>query len=154
MASTVFAFRSGRSHKNIDPQLLGEALEKLRLEKGRLVPEDVVEAARAEDHPAHNGLTWDEGAAAHKCRLNEARQLIVSVRILNGPTAVPVPAYISVRNAEHGRSYMPSAVVLSDDELKMRALDEVRACIESLERKYAHYRQAAEALAALRRNVG
>ena len=43
---------------------------------GLLKPEDVVEAARPANSPLHTRFTWDDSAAAHQFRLEQARTLI------------------------------------------------------------------------------
>ena len=57
-------------------------LEDIRKQNGGvLTPEVVLEAATPLDSPLHNEFTWDDGEAAHKQRLHEARCLIKNIRI-------------------------------------------------------------------------
>ncbi len=48
---------------------------------GKLTPEQVIEAAADESSALHGCFTWDDSEAAAKYRLDEARELIRSVRI-------------------------------------------------------------------------
>ncbi len=48
---------------------------------GKLTPEQVVEAASDESSALHSCFTWDDSEAAARWRLDEARELIRSVRI-------------------------------------------------------------------------
>lgn len=48
---------------------------------GRLTPEDVVAAAADPASPLHGAFDWDDAAAAAKWRIEQARELIRSVRI-------------------------------------------------------------------------
>jgi hypothetical protein len=153
--ANVFDFRPGRSVKNVNPQALGEWLERLRSKSGgQLTPDIVVEAAADPDSPGHAGFEWDDTAAARQHRLAQARRLIVSVRVINPPTARPIVAFVSVRTPEHGRNYVPTVEAMSDEEMKTRVLAEVRVFIESMERRYAHFAEAAALLAGLKKNVG
>lgn len=152
--SNVYAFRSGRSLKNVNPQAVGMELERIRQEKGQLQAADVLEEAHNPESPLHEAFEWDDSLAAAEHRLGQARRLIVSIRVLNGPTQRPVPCYVSVRSPEVGRSYMPVAEVLSDDQLRARLLDDVRVAIETLERKYSAFVGVADLLNNLRRSVG
>ena len=61
-----------------------EALQELRAienRAGRLTPEQVVNAAADESSALHDCFTWDDSDAAAKWRLDEAREIIRSVRI-------------------------------------------------------------------------
>jgi len=68
-----------------------------RLEKaGRLTPEAVVTAARNPKSPLHGCFTWSIRQAAQKRWLDEARELIRSVRIEVRTTewTVEIPRYV------------------------------------------------------------
>jgi hypothetical protein len=82
---------------------LRDQLEQVRKDYGRLTPRNVVDAARKPDHPLHRRFEWNDGVAAEKYRLVQARQLIRTVRCsfvspTSGPTSVrafhsvPVPS--------------------------------------------------------------
>lgn len=49
---------------------------------GVLTPAAVVDAARDESHPLHDRFEWDDSKAAEAHRLNQARVLIRSVRVV------------------------------------------------------------------------
>jgi|SRR5580700_942057 hypothetical protein len=152
--SRIFLFNQGHSVKGLSPQVIGETLEEIRQRNnGVLKAEVVLEEASAEDHALHNGFTWDDSAAAHKHRLNEARRLITSVRVVNGTTQKPIRAFINVRTAEHGRCYTDSIEAMSDDELRTRIMVEARQMIESLERRYSHLVEVGDILDRLKKSV-
>lgn len=150
----VFDFRPGRALKGVNPQQVGVELERIRAEKGKLVAEDVLEAASDPESPLHEAFTWDDSAAAHQHRLTEARRLIVSIRVLNSPAGKPTIAFVSVKTPDVGRTYMPTTEAMSDDELKVRVLAEIRQALEGIERRYAHFAEVAELIGRLKKNVG
>ncbi len=150
----VFAFRSGHSVKNVNPQSVGEELERIRAVHGTLTAALVLEAAVAPENPLHQAFEWDDSAAATAHRLNQARRLIVSIRVLNGPIQSPIPAFVSVRTPDAGRNYVPSMEALSDEQLRLRVLSEIQQFAEAMQRRYANYQAAAEVIARLRANVG
>ncbi len=152
--SNKYDFRSGRSIKNVNPQAVGEELEKLRSEHGQLTPAVVVDAAKDPESPLHAAFEWDTEAAAQQYLLQQARRLIVSIRILNAPTAKPTIAYVSVKVPEVGRSYVPTVEAMTDENLRVRVLTEIRTFLESIERRYAHFAEVATLLAPLRSSVG
>ncbi len=90
----------------------------VRKEYGTLTPANVVEAARAEDHPLHDRFEWDDAAAGEKYRLAQARQLIRVVRetytdVRGRPT--DVRTFHAVPRAEGGMAYEPLDEIVRDD---------------------------------------
>jgi hypothetical protein len=74
-----------------------EALEALAAANdGRLEPEAVVEAARDRESPLHSYFTWSNREAADKRRLDEARELIRSFKlvVIDRSISFEVPKYI------------------------------------------------------------
>lgn len=59
-----------------------KALQEIESRTGRLTPESVVDAARDPEHPLHECFTWNNTDAAHAYRLDQARKLIASVRVV------------------------------------------------------------------------
>lgn len=73
------------------------ALEALRKEgKGRLTAERIVRAAAAKSHPLHGEFIWDDKRAAHRQRLNRARELIsyVTIVVVHRPNRILAPYYV------------------------------------------------------------
>jgi hypothetical protein len=155
MAKTVFVFTSGRSVTGLSAQVVGESLEEIRTQhEGVLKPEHVVNAAQEETHPLHTVFTWDDTEAARLHRLNEARRVISTVRVVTPANSQPVKAFVSVRTPNKGRGYIPLLDALSDEEIKVRVILEIKVAIESLERKYAAFSAAAEVLERLKKAAG
>ena len=75
---------------------IAAALEALRDYDGLLHTDAVVEAARDPDSILHNHFTWDDSEAADKYRIEEARDLITSVKvsIRLGPTLIRAVCYV------------------------------------------------------------
>lgn len=115
-----------------------EVLEGIYYERGRLTPVDVVEVARDADHPLHGRFTWDDGEAADKWREAEASHLIrttkVSVQIVQDgkPRMVSVRAFPSIT----GEDYMPLDIVMERPDYESALLEEMKADIRELKRKY------------------
>ncbi len=68
--------------------------------RGRLTPEQVVDAARSSKSALHKCFTWDDSEAAHKWRIDEARELIRSVRIEVVVEDRPIRSIVYVRDPE------------------------------------------------------
>lgn len=151
----VFTFRPGRSISGCNPQSVGEELERIRQEhNGILKAEDVLAEAKDDGSPLHGAFTWDDGEAAMLHRLNEARKLIVSIRVFSPTVAKPVPCFVNVRTPDRGRGYLPTVEALTDEDLRVRVMMEIQVAIEAIERKYAHYREITDILDRVKKAAG
>lgn len=126
----IYQFKQGATYKGIDAQQAGEALEEIRIShKGELRPEDVVKSAKAKGSPLHGAFTWDDSKAASEFRLQEARQLIRSVVLVEGKDC-DLPAFWNVIVAttnnqgepEKRRYYQSAKVIASNLEEYQSAL--------------------------------
>ncbi|MFQ3666657.1 MAG: hypothetical protein SNJ79_11630 [Sphingomonadaceae bacterium] len=129
-------------------------LARLHDEAGALNPEAVVVAAADPSSPLHDLFEWDDTAAAHQHRLNQARNLIrVAVRVIPQVNKGPVRAYVSIgtlRGTPTG-SYLSTVRVLDDEDLRLQALDDALATMKGLHRRYGYLPELApvwDALAA------
>ena len=152
--SNVYKFREGHSVKGITAQDVGLELEAIRTRHGSLTPQSVVKEARSEESPLHSCFTWNNDEAAEQYRLHEARRLIVSIRIVNGPASPVVPVYVSITTPEKSREYRPTTEVMSDEKIKERFMDELRRFIETLERKYKGLRDLDDVLERMKQVAG
>lgn len=109
-------------------------------EFGAMTPEVVVQAARPDDHPLHPYFTWEDVDAAEKFRLWQARQLIARVRVevtVSPKKVVRVRGFTSVPVGGGERVYMPVTDVASDPDLSRSVIEEMRAEVAALRRRYA-----------------
>ena len=96
------------------------ALEELET-KGRLVPTAVVEAAADPDSPLHNYFTWDNDEAAKAYRLEQARRLIRSIRvvIVEEDVRIVTPKYVrDVSREPSEQGYIAVREVVRDPEMQ------------------------------------
>ena len=103
--------------------------------KGVLTPEIIVQAAQNEDNPLHNQFDWNDSSAAHKHRLDIARQLLRAVRFEVRTTKHvfnAVPSYIHNPSADYfEQSYIN--IETTDRETKREVLlDEVERVISMI----------------------
>ena len=104
---------------------------RLRLEQlaragsGRLTPEAVLEDAKRKDSPLHQHFEWDTKKAAHSWWLQQARDLIRSVRVevVTENKMVSVVAFVRDPSAASGeQGYVPIARLQNDRDLARTAL--------------------------------
>jgi len=67
---------------------------------GRLTPDLVVEDAQNPDSPLHELFEWNDGVAGHKYRIEQARQVITSVRVVITTEHKTVSTVFYVRDPE------------------------------------------------------
>jgi hypothetical protein len=110
---------------------------------GRLDADLLVEVATPEDSPLHERFVWDDAIAGHKFRLNQARQLIRSVRVvfkesdgINLPQHFRVYSSIPINGNE--RTYVRTEEALQDPFQRQILLRQMRREMAALHQKYAH----------------
>jgi hypothetical protein len=87
-----------RTYRGIAPRTIYNTLEKLRKRSGgKLKTKSIVDEARPESSPIHNGFTWDDEKAAELRREWEARMLVKSIVIIREEGEDPRPAFVTVR---------------------------------------------------------
>ena len=102
---------------------------------GTLPPERVVEAARPEGSALHAYFDWDDRVAGDKWRLQQARELIRSVRIsIPNQPPVEVRAFVSLAaDRASGLGYRAMQEVMSNEFLRRQLAEEML----SMSRKWA-----------------
>jgi hypothetical protein len=122
---------------------LKEQLEQIYRREGALTPAIVVKEASDPEHPLHPRFNWDDETAAHSYRLNQAAELIRSVKVKfregtekEGPRFVR--AFHSLPN-EEARVYEPLDEILADP-LKLRMLtQQMKRDWVAMKRRYSDF---------------
>jgi hypothetical protein len=124
--------------KGADPQVIGEALERVATENaGRLTPQATVEAARPRGHALHRFFEWRQKEAAEKYRLSQARHLIGCIRIVDDAAPQPAYAYVSiVAEKGNGRAYVPAHQVITSAFFQAQAFKQAERDLLALENRY------------------
>jgi hypothetical protein len=130
-------------------------LAQIQEQHGTLRAEDVIEFARNENTALHAEFEWDDSAAAHQYRLEQARKIIrISVQVL--PTArgnVTVPMYVSLTSdrIQPGGGYRRLEDVMSDTTLRQQYLEQALTEFERVRRKYQTLQELAPIFTAIER---
>jgi ADP-dependent phosphofructokinase/glucokinase len=143
---TTYAFDGavpGRA-KRADPQVIGEALETIRLENGgELHPQAVVADARDAKSPLHRYFEWDDKKAAEAHRMDQARALIRSVRVIDDKDEKSRPAFLSIRS-DVGIGYHSIRDVLNSHDLRQRLLEQAQRDLDAWTARYRELREIVE----------
>jgi hypothetical protein len=145
-------YRWGAKAYAADPRIIGATVASIAEQHGACRPQDLVEVARDEDHPAHKLFTWDDTTAATNWRTHEARRVInCLVVVVEG--AEPAPAFVSVGHTSateaDGAGYRPISVVVADPAYRQEALEEALGRLNALRRRYEAIQALAPVWAAL-----
>lgn len=130
---------------------LREQLEEVRDATGTLTPRGVVEAARPEDAPLHGRFNWDDQEAAELYRIDQARELIRSVKVQyvdsKGAPAT-VRGFVSVMRPDSmTREYRPVEDVAEDPFSRKLLLQEADREWRAFKQKYSHLSEFMEQVA-------
>lgn len=100
------------------------AIKALEDRAGRVTAEDLVAAARDRKHPLHGDFEWDDHKAAHQYRLNQARQLISSVRVVMTVETkqMAIVGYVRDPEAAPLQGYRAVAKIRSERDVAVEAL--------------------------------
>lgn len=121
--------------RKVDAAAVNAELERIESARdGKLLPSDLVEAARDPSSALHALFDWNDSEAANRWRLHQASQIIRDLRIVY-ENKEPQRIRVNV-TTDAGRAYVPIRLLTAGDALralKLRMREEVRA----LQRRYA-----------------
>lgn len=137
-----------------DAQIIGEELNRIRLEVGgELEPKAVVERARDAKNPLHDHFEWDDSKAAASYRLDQARNLIRIVRVIDEDADEGTSrAFVSV-NGKNGVSYRSIDDVKQSRDLQAAVLEAAERDLEAFERRYRELKDICQIVATARESV-
>lgn len=137
-----------------DPQVIGDALEKIRTANdGRIQPKAVVESARSQKNPLHKHFEWDDSVAAESFRLEQARELIRCVRIIDTDVKRGnVQAFVSVKS-ESGVNYHAVRDVQNSATLRYAVLIQAEKDLDGWERRYRELQDICAIVATARQMI-
>lgn len=148
----LFAFAEGARLKG-NAQKVGEELQDLRRRYGgSLTAANVLERAKLETSALHDLFEWDDEAAAHQYRLNQARHIIRHIVVLENGDKTPRRAFIHVEK-DSRNVYVDTVDALADDELRLQVLSRARQELESFTRKYSELMELSEVVAVARKTI-
>lgn len=119
---------------------------------GLLLPETVVREARPKTSPLHSRFEWDDGEAADRYRIWQARQLIrVVVEHIAG-VAAPTEVFVSLSpDRNKGNGYRVVTDVMSDENMRGVMLQDALEELNLFKIKYARLRELAVVFSAIRK---
>ena len=137
MARYVFdPFVVFKGREKADPDKIGNELDTIAsANKGRLQPADVVTSARRRTSPLHPYFEWSDKVAAEHYRLDQARTLIRSVRIVAVEDEPPRHAFHSITDRE-GTAYRTVGEILRNADLQRLLERQAQRELLAFERRF------------------
>lgn len=126
---------------------LRDELQRIYDQAGQLTPALVLASARDDKSPLHWAFDWDDAAAAHAHRLDQAQRLIQrhKVRYIVGDQDLRIRRWISVPSQSGpGRTYEPAENVAADEFTRRLVLQEMERDWLSLKRRYEQFEEFTE----------
>jgi hypothetical protein len=125
---------------------LRDELLTIREQHGKLTPQLVLETARLEDHPLHSRFEWADDLAAERWRLEQAHQLIRSVRIVIRKGApnedVTVREFHAVRSETTNEYvYETAETIAADPFMSQIVLRDMERRWRQLHERYGHFEE-------------
>lgn len=151
--SVEYAWRDGASAPSVDPQVAGETLERIRIRNGGVLrPRDVVDEARAKNHPLHDVFEWDDAAAAEQHRLQQARHMTAKITV-RGYTEQhnPQRAFVNVAPTREDQGYL--STLDSDEAVQDLIREQALRDLESWHRRYSELEDFARVVGAIKATV-
>lgn len=135
----------GSHLKDKDAETIGPVLERLADEHGgRLTAADVLAAATAPASPLHAYFEWDDSAAAKQYRLDQARYLVRSIRVVvedAGETTDVRAMHLVIEQGD--RSYATIDTIVNDGDLLAQLVATAKREQEAWFNKYQQLRKVA-----------
>lgn len=147
----------------VSREAISELKELAEQNHGFLTPAAVVEAARAKDSALHSRFEWDDGAAADKYRLVQAR-IILAVAVEYIPAdnnaRVPTKVFVSLSTDRHrgdGGGYRTFVDVMNNESQRNQLLQDSLIAMENFREKYkqlSELRSVFSSIAKAKKKIG
>lgn len=123
----------------VDPVIVGLHIEKLADEYGVCSPTMLVETARPKRSQLHPLFEWDDAKAAERWRIEQARAVVQTIRIVTDEGVEEAPAFVHVRIVNDdgvSEGYAPAIQMQTNEQMRDFVLQEALAQLNSLRRRY------------------
>ena len=150
-AKTFNVLASGVSlNDKLDAQEVGAELDRIRQVNGSLRPEQVVKQAKSRRAKLHSVFEWDDAAGGERYRMEQARLMIRSVKIIYENTEgeeSEVRAFTSIRNPDNkGRIYVATEEGMERRETRDEILMQCLNGLIRWRKRWAEYNELAEVI--------
>jgi hypothetical protein len=134
-----------------DEQVINELKRIASENRGILLPEAVVQAAKPRTSPLHDYFEWDDSEAAKQWRIHTARKLINVCVELIGPKEDEreMRVFVSLRSDRDEGGYRLLDLVISTRNLRDQLLEDALEEMKYFREKYRDLQELAEVFEAM-----
>lgn len=144
-----------RTVNGIPWSVVADAVRDVEADEGLCHPHRLVDLARHEDSPLHEGFEWDDTVAGEKWRTEQARHMIRTVRVIDARGQIdPAPQFVHVRIEEAGvpvREGYASWSSVRESPARVGVVSDALSALRGLERRYKALAELSEVWDALDR---
>lgn len=137
----------------VPAQVAGEYLDSLKEQNGgTLTPQVVLDNSRDTNAVLHPCFEWDDGKAAERFRLYQARQIITSLVVtIDTPDKEPktVNALVNIAPLYEKANYIPITVAMNNVTNREQVLKNALIELRAFQNKYSIYSELAEVCKAI-----
>ena len=141
----IMVYKWGFMKYSVDANKVGEIVEKIEKEKGKVTHQDLVDVARPKKSAIHGLFEWDDSKAAEKYRLDQARQILHNLTIVR-ENKEPIRAYVNIvkstgiKNIGH---YANIQSAMENEQSREVVLANALAELQAFQRKYSELKELA-----------
>lgn len=136
-------------HK-VSAEQAGKVCEELRKSDSGLTPQSLLDYSRDENAPTHNEFEWDDAIAANAHRLDQARKLIMDLRVVHDDDSrAEAKERAFVVTPDRRSEYVPIREALSNAEWRASLLRQARKDGEVFLAKYRRLEELADVNSAI-----
>ena len=142
----------------VSADVVGAELEKIEREKGKIEPQDLVDAARPESSDLHKLFEWDDVKAGELYRRSQANVIIHSI-VVDVTDTETYSAFVNIREGSDEGQKMRGMYVnlngaLENEEQRQLLLRCALRELKIFQKKYSKLRELSEVFEAIRRIDG
>lgn len=142
----IFKASSGAQFVPSKAKIYGQELFRLSKEYDGLTPETVVDEASKKNSPIHEYFEWDDGIAAGRWRLFQARNLLnhlLIIKKVNGEDREIKGFFnVNVSDSTNGKArYMTVFSIAKNEDFRGQVIQQALEEIESWKQRYEDYKE-------------
>lgn len=135
----------GARIRDEDAEIIGPVIERLAQERGAATARNLLNEAKDPASPIHRYFEWDDAEAADAHRLERARLLIRSIRIVVSTASVPIETKAFHVTTSCGQTgYRPAATVFADQDMSTQVVATAMRELSGWRARYQQYRKVAQ----------
>lgn len=118
----------------------------------KITPLELLDSAKSKKSPIHDFFEWNDGIAAEKYRIHQARTILNSISIVvdDGP---PIKAYFNLINENSDRVYLTLETAQADENLWSQVVESALRELEHWRERYKTYKELSLITKDLEKNI-